>query len=151
MNWNNLVYSNFMIVFLRSLEPVMFQKNTIIFNEFEDVSNVLFVCKGQIDIGYDINRIVKYKMRLNGHFQIGGFEICYRRRSQVIYKSSNFKKVSGYFIRKKAWNSLSDHCPEIYEMIKSSCLHFYDHNIRKVINKVKTLDIAKMNNRHDYR
>ena len=64
MNWDSPTYSDFMINFLKYLEPVKYAKGTIIYNEFDNVNTVNFFMNGKIDIGYDINRIVKYRMRL---------------------------------------------------------------------------------------
>jgi hypothetical protein len=148
LNWESSVYSNFMRLFLGFLEPVTYPSGAIIYNEFDNVTLVNFIYQGQVDIGYDINRMIRYKMRLKGNFQIGGFECSYCRRSQLIYKAS--KRTEGYFIRRKNWSALEEESPDLYNQIKKKCLYFYDRKIRRIMNKTKLEDINTINQRHDY-
>ena len=43
---------------------------------------VFFFMDGMIDVGYEINRFIKYKLRLTCPLIIGGLECCLNRRSQ---------------------------------------------------------------------
>jgi len=51
-----------MIKLMIYLEPRHFHANEVIFEELEDANEILFVCKGRYDIGYVMNRIVKYQL-----------------------------------------------------------------------------------------
>ncbi len=59
------------------------------FKELESIDEVIFTMEGQVDVGYEINRQVWFKIRTflrSKYFQniFGGFECSYDRRSQVI-------------------------------------------------------------------
>lgn len=54
--WENSTYRNFMFDLLQVLEPRVQQRNEIIFQELEEVNEVIFFTSGSIDIGFEINR-----------------------------------------------------------------------------------------------
>lgn len=45
-----------MIKVLQNLEPVHYNKATLLFTELDDVNEVIFVENGFYDIGYEINK-----------------------------------------------------------------------------------------------
>jgi len=92
-----------------------------------------------IDIGYDINGFVKYKIRFRGSLIIGGFECSFNRRSQQIYKST--LESTGYMIRKKNWKTIKDEFADFYFEMRNKCLFFYLEKIRRPINQQKIIDI----------
>ena len=92
-----------------------------------------------IDIGYDINGFVKYKIRFRGSLIIGGFECSFNRRSQQIYKST--LESTGYMIRKKNWKIIKDEFADFYFEMRNKCLFFYLEKIRRPINQQKIIDI----------
>ena len=67
-NWKTPLYENFMINVLQQLEPVRYQSGEIIIYELDSVDSVHFTMEGKIDIGYEMNREVRYKLRLQGQF-----------------------------------------------------------------------------------
>jgi hypothetical protein len=81
------LYMNFIMQFLRILEPISYKPGQIIYNELDNIDIIIFFNDGNIDVGYEINREIKYKLRFSGVIQIGGFECTHNRRCQVIYKS----------------------------------------------------------------
>ena len=54
-NYEDQVYSNFILQFLQYLNPVLIKKNQRIFNELEEVDEIIFICKGHYVVGYKIN------------------------------------------------------------------------------------------------
>ena len=48
---------------LRNLEPRAEPKDTILFYELDDFTEILFFNKGQCDIGFEINRKKHYVLR----------------------------------------------------------------------------------------
>jgi hypothetical protein len=90
-----------MIRILQSLEAVCFKPDHIILNELDSVNSIVFITDGKIDIGFEINKKIMFKMRLTNKIVIGFYECSLDRRSLLIYKSHNCS--TGYFIRKKNW------------------------------------------------
>ena len=56
---------------LKSLEPRKEIADTIIFHELDDFTEVLFFNKGQVDIGFEINRKKIYALRKTNTIIIG--------------------------------------------------------------------------------
>jgi len=94
------------------MEPIVFKRGQIIINELDSVEQIFFFMKGNIDIGYEINRIVKYKIRFRGSVIIGGFECSFNRRSQAMYKANT--ESNGYMIRKNNWKDIKENFVEFY-------------------------------------
>jgi hypothetical protein len=99
--WESSMYSNFMFDLLRVLEPRIQQKNEIIFNELDEVNEVIFFMSGAVDIGFEINRKQAYVLRIDNNMLIGAYNVAYNKRSKFIYKTS--KDCSGFSIRRLDW------------------------------------------------
>ena len=139
----------FIITFLGYLEPINFKRGQIILNELDSVNQLYMFTESCIDVGYDINRQIKYKIRFRGSLIIGGFECSFHRRSQQIYKAQ--MESTGYMIRKRNWKKVQDQFPEFYYQMRNKCLCFYISKIRKPINQQKIIDIQKYTKRADYK
>ena len=55
-NWTDQLYRNFMMEVLTNLEPRHELKGKVLFEELEEISEIIFISKGNIDIGYEINK-----------------------------------------------------------------------------------------------
>jgi hypothetical protein len=62
--WNDVQYQNFMIDILKSLEPRIFSQREVIYVELDEVNEILFIEQGEYDIGYEVNKTEKFKLRL---------------------------------------------------------------------------------------
>jgi hypothetical protein len=78
--WDNEEYQSFMIQILKSLEPRRFEKMEIIYLELDEVNELSFIEQGEYDLGYEVNKVEKYKMRLGSGTVIGAFNICFNKR-----------------------------------------------------------------------
>lgn len=58
--WFDCNYRDFMINILQNLEPIYHSKGTQIAGELDEFGEVLFVEKGLIYIGYEINKHRKF-------------------------------------------------------------------------------------------
>lgn len=54
--WDDVMYQNFMIKILKSLEPRIFQRQETIYVELDEVNEILFIEQGEYDIGYEVNK-----------------------------------------------------------------------------------------------
>jgi hypothetical protein len=135
---------------LFSLEPRFEDQGTILFDEMEEVSEVIFILEGQYDIGYTINRSYKYKMRFNRVDIIGAYGATFNKRSLFIIKAT--EKIQGYFIRKKNWIKVirnpvnTEMCSIMQEKIKKD----YEELFLPLMKAYKQKDISKLHNRCDY-
>ena len=55
-SWSDQPYREFMMEVLRNLEPRLEVMGTIIFEELDDINEVIFVQKGSVDIGFEVNK-----------------------------------------------------------------------------------------------
>ena len=147
--WNDVPYQNFMVFIMQNLEPIKYEPGQIIFYELDCVDTVQFFMQGEIDIGYEVNRQIRYKIRLHCPLILGGFECSFNRRSQQFYKAKNF--TSGYMIRKKYYTEIQNEWPGIYVLIKKKNILFYQKYIRTKINILKRQDIKIFEQRADYK
>ena len=61
--WENQLYRNFMMSLLSVLEPRKEERNVIMYNELDEVNEVIFFTKGDYDVGFEINRERNYVIR----------------------------------------------------------------------------------------
>jgi hypothetical protein len=54
-----------MVSLLQKLYPFFLNEKNIFLNELEDVQEVLFINIGKIDIGYEINKRIYFKLRID--------------------------------------------------------------------------------------
>jgi len=76
-DWNNQNYETFMIQILRSLEVRSFKRREIILEELQEVTEILFVQTGRYDIGYEINKVLKFRLQFGPRSIIGGFNLVF--------------------------------------------------------------------------
>lgn len=76
-NWTDQYYRNFMVELLKNLQPRMEEKDIILFNELDDVTEILFLNKGQIDIGFEINRKKHFVLRQRQKLIVGDQECTF--------------------------------------------------------------------------
>ena len=53
-----------MIDILKNLEPRIFALREVIYVELDEVNEILFIEQGEYDIGYEVNKTEKFKLRL---------------------------------------------------------------------------------------
>ena len=58
--WEDDIYENFMSNVLTKLEPRIEYKDTILFEELDEVNEVLFISKGIVDVGFKVNNFPKF-------------------------------------------------------------------------------------------
>ena len=82
-----------MINLLNSLEFRQYPINFIIVNELDEVSEVLFIEKGWYNIGYEINKQIKYRKRMGPISIIGGFQCLNNWRFEFVYQACTVIKA----------------------------------------------------------
>ena len=88
-----------------------------------------FVQSGRYDIGYAINKIVKYRIQFGARTIINGFALAYDMRSVYIYRASTHMKCMA--IRKANWNKIATKHPMFIEALKINFLYFFNFQIRR--------------------
>ena len=60
--------------------------------------------KGQIDLGYEVNKYRLFKIRLKKKNVVGDFYVSFNKKAMFITKAYN--EATGYSIRKNNWCSI---------------------------------------------
>ena len=112
-SWKDQMYRDFMTQILRSLEPRREESNTFLYYELDDFSEVLFFDKGQVDIGFEINKKKRYVLRRWNNIIIADQGCTFNQNSEFIYRV--YEECEGYSIRRNCWREIleSDEYPEL--------------------------------------
>lgn len=146
--WNDVQYQNFMIDILKSLEPRIFAPREVIYVELDEVNEILFIEQGEYDIGYEVNKTEKFKLRLGQNTVIGAFNICFNKRQIFIHRTHT--ECKGNSIRKSNWKAIMDDYSEFFSILKRKVLYEYITKIRKPIMQFKEKDIVHYDKRADF-
>ena len=95
----------------------------------------MFVDKGKVAVGYEINKQKRYCIQFSNRCVIGAFGVTFNQRAKFIYTS--FSHISGYFIRQLHWLEALENYKEIGARIKKNVLWDYicKINVRVTLNK----------------
>ena len=137
-----------MIEILGKLEPRKFAARETIYYELDEVNEIIFIETGEYNIGYEVNKIEKFKMRLGQNTVIGAFNICFNKRQIFIHRTHG--ECAGFYIRKKHWKKIMDNYPEFFSIMKRKVLYEYITKIRKPIMAHKEKDIVHYDQRADF-
>lgn len=139
-----------MLQLLQNLEPRHEEPYTILFEELEEIREVIFIEKGECDIGYEINKKKKFVIRYSESTVIGGYNCTFNKRAIFIYRTKTL--CEGYSVRKERWTELidEDEFPNIAKTLKRNVESDYIKNIKDKVLQCKKKHIAKYHKRADY-
>ena len=133
--WKDVIYRDFMMQFLRDLDPWHVHSESIIFDELDDINEVIFIRKGIVEIGYEMNKKKKFVVRYEDKVTIGAFNCTFNMRIIFVYKAKT--DCEGYTINKSNWIKLLNENKEIGDLIKKNVELDYFMNIKSKVEKVK--------------
>ena len=117
-----------MLSILRSLEPRIEKKDSIIFEELDDINEVVFIERGQVDIGYELNKKKKYVLRYQDKTLIGAYNCTFNVRAIFSYRAKT--DCTGFTIRKYIWMKILNDFGEIGDHVKDIVKEDYFTNIK---------------------
>ena len=145
-SWDDQYYRDFMVTLLRNLEPRREESEVILFHELDDVTEILFMNKGSLDMGFELNRKKYFVFRQRNKLIIGDQECTYNQKSMYIYKTHTV--CLGHFIRKLNWLKIMNDFPEIAGHLKKNISkHFFFVQVK--INLKKRQEILRLKQRSD--
>lgn len=150
--WNDQCYHNFMLEVLKNLECRREDKGVILYNELDEQNEVLFFETGMFEVGYEINRFVKYVMRFKNTSSrsnvIGAHGATFNKRSLFIYRTVT--ECKGFFIRKQNWIHIIDENPQLADNLRNQVNHDFETRLRVKVMRLKDKDLKKWSERADY-
>lgn len=125
-SWHDYTYQKFMLKLLKILEPRQAFLREIIYEELDEVSEMLFFNRGNVDIGFEINHQKKFVLRLSNSIIIGAYNMSFSKRTKFIYMAKTY--CSGYSIRRSYWLELmqEDDFKGLIANLKQSFLQYYE-------------------------
>ena len=109
-------------------------KGQTMYHELEEIQEIFFQEKGMIDIGYEINKMERFVIRLSKGAVVGAYNCCFEKRSLFLYKCKT--DVRGYILRKESWGEILEENGEIADILKESVRIDYNQ-IKLKVNAVK--------------
>jgi len=147
-SWGDADYREFMITLLQHLEPKREPKGTILYDELDEYDQVIFVMRGEVVVGFEINKERRYCMKFAEKCVIGPYNVTFNQRAVFIYTC--LTNIQGFFIRKSNWYNLLDASPEVAAPLKTSILTAYQRDIRSKMMKAKKQAIDNLVKRNDH-
>jgi len=83
--WENNEYREYMTLILINLEPRFEKAGTILYDELDEVNEVLFMNNGEVDVGFKINGQAKFIIRFHCGTIIGAYNCTFSKRTSFIY------------------------------------------------------------------
>lgn len=102
---------------LFNLEPRLENAKTILYDELEEMNEVIFIDNGMYEIGYDFNGEKKFPIRYKNTNVIGAYGLTFNKRSQFIYRTVT--NCSGWFIRRRPWREIMGKHEQVTDEFKS--------------------------------
>ena len=121
--WHDPAYREFMIGLIMLLEPRREDPNVVLINELDEHSEIIFIMKGIILLGFDINKIRHYFARFQDKYVLGAFGVTFNMRSTHIYLTRSV--IEGFFLRRINWLKLLEVNKDITKTIKETILMNY--------------------------
>ena len=112
------------------------------------MTEIYFICKGQYDIGFEVNKKEIYILRQPESTVIGGFECSYEKRSSYNYRA--WTPIQAYFLRKRYWRLIEKNYPEFHENLKRDFLKRTYSFLQPIMSKAKEKEKMKYASRSDY-
>lgn len=146
--WNDQQYRDFIMDVLRNLEPRFERAGTTIINELDEFGEIIFIQKGIILLGYEINKVRNHCIKMKDRCVIGAYGVTFNQRAVYIYYAHT--NVEGFFLRRKVWLDLMEEYDELSTVIRQHVLLDYLMNIRTKMNVLKNKDIQGIIDREDH-
>ena len=117
-SWTDQAYRDFMIQILRQMDYRHLNANTIIFDELDDINEVIFIESGTVEIGYQMNKRRHFVLRFVNKTLIGAYNCTFNMRIIFCYKAKN--ECEGYSIRKHKWMRILQDFQEIGDQVRKN-------------------------------
>jgi len=117
----------------------------VLINELDEFSEITFVNKGIVMIGYELNKEKRYCIQFNDRCVIGAYGITFNKRASFLYACKT--DIEGFFIRKMKWIETIEEAPLIEKIFKKNVLVDYLLNIRGKVMVYKNKIIKEHLNR----
>ena len=127
-----------MVAIMETLETRYFYPRQVICKELEQALEFYFVQQGRYNIGYEINKVIKYRLQFGPRTVIGAFNVAFNKRHQYFIQAS--AQMNCFAIRKVSWEKLSMLYQYFSECMKINFIYNYSIHIRRPMISKKHKD-----------
>lgn len=127
VTYDNASFVDFMIMFLRGLQPRHFNKSQIIYEELDSPDEIYFVMEGCYDIGYALNNCKRWRLQFGERTSIGGFNLANEQRIEFNYRAHNNMKA--YALRRNTWKQLCREHEHFTQHINLNFVKFFSYRV----------------------
>ena len=131
-----------MVQILKFLDPRREFSETIFVKELDDFSEIMFFNRGTVDIGFEVNRKVKFVLRKQNSIVIADHGCTFNHKSCFIYKAKTV--CEGFAIKKLNWLKVLNSNQRIAEQIKKNIITRYFYGLKIKIMKEKRKEILRL-------
>ena len=121
-------YQYFIIEIMTYLEPHRAFDQEILFLELDDIEQIDFFLKGNIDFGYEIDNKRIFKLRFKNWNVIGASYATFNRKAMFICKTASV--CTGFLIRKGSWQRILRQFPDISKSLKFKILREFYRQVK---------------------
>jgi hypothetical protein len=137
-----------MIRIMTYLEPRIEKAGSVLFEELDEINEVIFIMMGTIEIGFEINKTRKFVIRFDKSHMQGAYNCIFDERSMFIVMCKT--ECSGYFIRKHKWKSVLKEFPDVRDQFQQMCHEEYTLKIKNKMIEIKDKYLRKYKSRADF-
>ena len=97
-----------MMTVMQKLEPRHFAKEDTIYDDMEEVEEIIFVVSGSYLVGYTVNSTEYFALKMGPKTIIGDHSVMFNKRSEFLYRAHfnmdcqairkcNYQEISGSY------------------------------------------------------
>jgi hypothetical protein len=128
-----------MVSLLQKLEVRQILPREVMFKELDEPMEFYFIQQGKYDIGYEINKIVRYRLQFGPRTLVGAFNVMFSKRFNFQYKARTL--IHCLALRRKNWETLVDRFEYFSECMKIVVMYNYSQHVRRPMIIKKKNDV----------
>lgn len=86
-SWDDSQWSSYMMDIMRNLEPRHFTVGETIYDDMEEVEEIIFVVSGFYTVGYTVNSTEYFALKMGPKTIIGDHSVMFNKRSEFLYRA----------------------------------------------------------------
>jgi CRP-like cAMP-binding protein len=94
-----------------NLEPRFEPAGTTILEELQEINEIIFISKGRVAVGFEINKKKEFALTFHDKVVIGAYNCTFKKRANYCFHCLTF--CEGYSLRKANWLDSLEAFPEI--------------------------------------
>ncbi len=86
-SWDDSQWSSYMMSIMQNLEPRQFASGETIYDDMEEVEEIIFVVSGSYTVGYKVNSTEHFALKMGPKTIVGDHSVMFNKRSEFLYRA----------------------------------------------------------------